>query len=159
MDVSYRMEAGRFNLRAAGLLVSNNKLLVMKLDTTPYYFPPGGRVKLHENSAETLKREWAEELELAVKVDELAVIAESYFTEMVTGEQYHEIGFYYWLEPQCAEALPTRQEFERVDEAGKPLYFRWQPIDALGDIFIRPPFLQKGLPPCQAAPMHLIEYQ
>lgn len=158
MDVSYRMEAGRFNLRVAGLLVSENKLLVMKLDTTPYYFPPGGRVKLHENSAEALKREWAEELELAIEIEGLAVVAESYFTEPVTGEHYHEVGFYYWLKPQCAAALPVQQDFQRVDETGKPLYFRWQPVDALKDIFIRPPFLQK-LPLHQAAPIHLMEYQ
>lgn len=159
MDISYRIKDSRFNLRVAGLLVSQNKLLLMKLDTTPYYFPPGGRVQLHESSADALKREWQEELGLAIEINKLAAVAESFFTEEVTGEQYHEVGFYYWLKPDIGALLPRQSSFERKDETGQLLYFLWQPLDALKDIYIRPPFIQQGLPAFQQEVIHLVEYQ
>ncbi len=47
MDLTFKTKEGRFNYRVAGVMIHENKLLIMKDYRAPYYYLPGGRVNLH----------------------------------------------------------------------------------------------------------------
>lgn len=50
MDITFKTPEGRFNYRVAGLLIHEDKLLIMQDENQPYYYVPGGRVMLHEKA-------------------------------------------------------------------------------------------------------------
>ncbi|MFQ7078095.1 MAG: hypothetical protein ACLRSW_09285 [Christensenellaceae bacterium] len=57
MDISFHTEEGRFNYRVCAVIVKGGRLLIMKDDALPYYYLPGGRVKLRKPVEEALVRE------------------------------------------------------------------------------------------------------
>ena len=69
MDVTFQTDVGRFNYRVAGVLIHENRLLVMTDERSPYYYLPGGRVSMNEESTMAIKREIKEELDTVIKVD------------------------------------------------------------------------------------------
>ncbi len=61
-DITFRMANGKFNLRVAGVFIKDSRVLVMSDNDLPYFYLPGGRVKLHETSEAAIRREISEEL-------------------------------------------------------------------------------------------------
>ena len=57
MDLTFKTKEGRFNYRVAGVMIHENKLLIMKDHRAPHYYLPGGRVNLHETSTCAILRE------------------------------------------------------------------------------------------------------
>ena len=62
MDITVDIENYRLNVRAAGLIIHNNKLLVHKDVNSDHYALIGGRIKVGEDSESAVKREIHEEL-------------------------------------------------------------------------------------------------
>ena len=52
MDITFKTEQGRFNYRVCGMIIHDNKILAMHDQRSPYYYLPGGRVKLGETVEE-----------------------------------------------------------------------------------------------------------
>jgi len=71
MDISFKTAEGRFNYRVAGLLIHDEKLLIMQDKDQPYYYVPGGRIKMNEKSEDAVKREIKEELGIEVNVNRM----------------------------------------------------------------------------------------
>ena len=61
MDLTLDVENYKLNIRSAGLIIHNNKVLVHDNINTDYFCLPGGRIAIGENSEETVKREIKEE--------------------------------------------------------------------------------------------------
>ena len=57
MDLTIDVENCLLNVRAAGVIIHNNKLLVHKNENSNHYSLIGGRVEIGEDSKTTLKRE------------------------------------------------------------------------------------------------------
>lgn len=55
MDLSIDIEDYKLNIRAAAIIIHENKILLHKDLRTDYYALVGGRVKLGETSEETIK--------------------------------------------------------------------------------------------------------
>lgn len=62
MDLTFNTKEGNFNYRSAAVILSNNKLLVMKDDKSAHYYLPGGRVRFNERADDALSREIKEEI-------------------------------------------------------------------------------------------------
>ena len=62
MDLTLDVEEYKLNIRAAGVIIHNNKILTHKNINKDHYCLPGGRVEIGESSKETIKREIKEEL-------------------------------------------------------------------------------------------------
>ena len=62
MDLTLDVEDYKLNVRAAGVIIHNEKLLVHKNINSNHYALVGGRVEIGESSIETVKREIKEEL-------------------------------------------------------------------------------------------------
>ena len=61
-DLTLNVLDYKLNIRAAGIIIHNGKVLVHKNVNDDYYALVGGRVEIGENSATTLKREIQEEI-------------------------------------------------------------------------------------------------
>ena len=62
MDLTIDVENYKLNIRAAGVIIHNEKVLVHRNINSDHYALIGGRVGIGESSADTVKREIEEEL-------------------------------------------------------------------------------------------------
>ena len=63
MDISYNCENQKFNYRVCAMIIVENKILAMHDERSPYFYLPGGRVKMGETAEQAVVREVQEELE------------------------------------------------------------------------------------------------
>lgn len=96
MDITIDVGKYKLNVRAAGVIIHNGKILVHKNGKTNHYALVGGRVEIGENSADTIKREIKEELGKDIEIIEYLSTIENFFENK--GSKYHEIMFLYKIE-------------------------------------------------------------
>jgi hypothetical protein len=48
MDISFKADSGKFNYRVCAMILSNNRILDMRDEWSPYFYFPGGRVHVGE---------------------------------------------------------------------------------------------------------------
>lgn len=118
--------ADRFQMRAAGIAFEDGHVLIHRALHEDFWTLPGGRIEQGETSTATMLREMREELLVEVEIGPLAILVESFFTDI--GQQFHEIGFYH------AMRLPSGFSRLRGDIChtivdGVPLEYRWVPAD------------------------------
>lgn len=98
IDIDIKCNEGKFKLRASGIIIKNNKVLVQKSKKFNGYVLPGGHIELGELSRNAIIREIKEETELDIKIINLICINENIYDGKY-GEICHEINYYYRLEP------------------------------------------------------------
>lgn len=109
MDIIFKTAGKRFNLRAAAVIMNENRVLAMSDERSPYFYLPGGKIALDETAEEAALRELREELGIEAKVVRPLYIAQSFFTEEGSGENFHEICFYILID--CSDTdLASRGE-------------------------------------------------
>lgn len=156
MDITFKTSEGRFNYRVAGLLIHEDKLLIMQDENQPYYYVPGGRVMLHEKSEDAIKREIREELSIDVNVKRMLWMNENFFVEDTLKEKFHEICFFFLLEIKDEEIVDHGEEFV-VNENGKIHTYYWKRLEELKDINVYPPFLKEKIKELPLHVEHIIE--
>ncbi|MCQ4088426.1 NUDIX hydrolase [Saccharibacillus sp. JS10] len=137
MMISFDIDSSKFNFRAACIVIQNNKILFQQAEGEDYWFLPGGRVELHEDTTETLSRELKEEFGFEVSGHQLVWIVENFFE--LEGKKFHEIGFYYRVTIQSVD--------EEKEEIGiEPGYRnRWIDLKELDQHKIVPSFIKDEL--------------
>jgi len=138
--INFRLEKGKFNYRVAGILIRGEKILITKYEHGAYWYLPGGRADLLEDSKTSLKREFKEELDCEIDVQQLHYFIEHFFTYKNT--KYHEICLMYKVELTAGE-IPD-EDFVR-EEFGSQFFFKWVTMDELADHDIKPLFIKKGI--------------
>lgn len=81
MDISYQVQTERFNYRVASVIVHEEQLLVTTDAKSPYFYLPGGRVKMGELAENAVLRELHEELEIEASVIRPLWLSQSFFNE------------------------------------------------------------------------------
>jgi len=147
MDISFKTEAGRFNGRVCGVIVHNGRLLVMQDGACPYFYLPGGRIQLHETAEQAMHREMQEEMGFQLPILRPLWLCQAYFTEEVSGERFHEIGFYFLLDASSLD----KQDFIH-NENGRLNRFHWADFDALPEMYLYPEFIKEKI---HSLPEHL----
>jgi 8-oxo-dGTP pyrophosphatase MutT (NUDIX family) len=138
--INFQQDNKKFNYRISGILHREGKILFHKYVGGKSWLLPGGRAELMEDSRETLKREFQEELDCMVKVKSLKYVVENFFE--YNKLDYHELEFIYHVELQ--EGTIPAGEFEIV-EFGVTYIFKWIPIEDLGAESIKPTCLVQSL--------------
>lgn len=151
MDITFREKEGTFNLRVCAIFINDGKLLAMHDGNSPYYYLPGGRIKLHEPSEVAVIREVKEELEIDVKIKRALWVDQNFFTEITNGQRYHEICFYYLIDYSNTDLLSRGEEFE-VIEGKKTLVFEWLDFDRVKKEYLYPLFIKDAI---DDIPQHL----
>lgn len=121
MDISFEIGTGKINLRVTVLCNTPQGILVEKYKND-FYFPIGGRIKLHEDSFNAAQRELDEEIGIYVPDLEYIGIIENFFFHQEL--HYHEINFVYQAHLSEIPDLPA--EIEIIDH------------DQLSNIDLRP---------------------
>lgn len=143
MDLTFKLKDGVFNYRVCAVIKYDNKILAMKNDKSPYYFLPGGRVDLHENTERALLREMKEELGINVKIIRPLWFVQSFFIEDVTKEKYHELCVYYLVDISDTDLI-NQKRFAGLETKHHEI-FEWLEIDTIKDRYLYPLFIKERI--------------
>ena len=142
MDLTIDVEDYKLNVRAAGVIIHNNKILVHKNINSDHYSLIGGRVEIGEDSETTVKREIKEELGKEVEVTGYVSTIENFFE--MKGKKYHEILF-------INKAEFTNEEDKKIEhilknmEGKDYLQYEWLELDKIEEYPLLPKIVKKVL--------------
>ena len=80
-DCCFSADDNWFRYRTGALIIEDGCFLVVKSETSKYFYTVGGGVHMNEKSEECIVREVREETGVDYEVDRLAVICENFFKE------------------------------------------------------------------------------
>ncbi len=130
-DILFKTDDFIFSYRVGGLLIKNDKILLQKPENDDFAII-GGHVSSLETTAETLKREFEEELHAKIVVDNLAAVGEVFFS---WGQKpCHQICLYYKVHLLNDSYIPSDGSFHGYDDLDNEridLDFCWVPLEKL----------------------------
>lgn len=144
MDISFKNGDEKFNYRVCAMIINNNKILAMKDERSPYYYLPGGRVKIRETAEDAVIREVFEELGAKVEIERPLWLNQAFFTEDVDKIKYHELCIYFLMNISKSDILFRGENFEFYENKRKNS-FEWLPFERLEKEYFYPTFLKKDI--------------
>ena len=141
MDISYTAGNRKFNLRVCAVILSEGRILAMHDERSPYYYLPGGRVRLGETAEQALLREMDEELHIQAEIVRPLWLNQGFFTEDVDGLQYHELCVYFLVDIAKTDLLRRGERFT-LREGRHTHDFEWLRFDRLPGEYFYPAFLK-----------------
>lgn len=149
MDLTFKTPEGRFNYRVCAVMLDGQRILAMHDARSPYYYLPGGRVLLGETAEQAVLREVREELGVDARIERPLWLCQSFFTEDVNGERYHELCLYFLMDISGTDLLARGDVFERYEkgrpEARRRQRFAWLPFERLQEEYFYPTFLKQDI--------------
>jgi ADP-ribose pyrophosphatase YjhB (NUDIX family) len=140
-DLVFDRDNTRFNFRAVGILIHDNKILLHKINDNPYWSLPGGRVAFGESSEISVVREMKEELGVDCTILRPLWVMENFFHSF--SRDTHELAFYFLL--SVPDELLTKGTSFTQKEYDSTLYFQWHSLDTIESATLNPSFLRKAL--------------
>lgn len=137
-DILFKTDDYVFSYRVAGILVHNGCVLLQRPDDDPGLAFPGGHVAFGETNAQTLKREFMEEIGADIEVGELKWVAEVFFPW--GNKRCHQICLYYIVHLR-ANSIPLSGSFrgvEMLENHKTKLGFYWTDIDSIDALEVYP---------------------
>ena len=144
MDISFKLENNKFNYRVCAMIIHDHKILAMHDDRSPYFYLPGGRVRMTETAEEAVLREVQEELHITAKIERPVWLNQAIFTEDVDHLRYHELCIYFLMNISETDLLERGIAFT-VNEGHRTHTFEWLDFDRLQDEYFYPIFLKKEI--------------
>lgn len=141
MDLSFVAAEGKFNYRVCAIILSDGKILAMKDERSPYFYLPGGRVKMGETAEDAVIRELEEELGIMPKIVRPLWLNQAFFVEDVDGLHYHELCLYFLMDVSGTDLLSRGEQF-CVQEEGQTHHFEWLAFERLKEEYFYPLFLK-----------------
>lgn len=130
-DIIFLTDDFVFSYLVGGLLIHNGKVLLQKPKNDDYAII-GGHVAALETTAETLKREYMEELHTEIEVDRLLAVGEIFFP---WGNQpCHQICLYYKISLVNQNSIPLDGIIHGYDELENERFdmdYCWVPLEQL----------------------------
>ena len=144
MDISFKMENEKFNYRVCAIMISDNRLLAMKDERSPYYYLPGGRVAMGETAEQAVIREIKEELGVTATIARPLWLNQAFFTEDVDKLRYHELCLYFLMDITDTDLL-SRGSMFTSKEGSRTHTFEWLAFDRLAEEYFYPLFLKTDI--------------
>jgi len=153
-DITLKADNGYFILKTAAIITRENRILMVKNGTSPYYYPVGGRVGFYETSESAVVREVYEETFVRLETDRLVFTHENFFTsDFMDGAPCHEVAFYYLMK-QSDDILNARCCSVGFDGSKESLH--WLPIEDLPSYHLYPEFFKTDLHDLHESVRHFI---
>ena len=144
MDLSFRCDNQKFNYRVCAMILSENRILAMHDERSPYFYLPGGRVTMGETAEQAVIREVREELGMTPKIIRPVWLNQAFFTEDVDHLRYHELCIYFLMDASETDLLKNGDTFTKTE--GKHTHvFEWLAFSRLKDEYFYPLFLKKEI--------------
>ena len=142
MDITLNVEDYLLNVRASGIIIHDNKILLHKNINEEHYALIGGRVAIGESSEEALKREVMEEMGKEVDIIEGLTTVENFF--QMKDSKYYEILFVHRLEFKNEDDKKILETIKNVE--GKDyLRYEWIDIDKIEKYPLKPKVIKEML--------------
>jgi ADP-ribose pyrophosphatase YjhB (NUDIX family) len=138
-DILFHTDSQMFSYRVAGILIYENKILLQEPTNDEGYAFPGGHVAFGETNAETLYREFKEEMGIDVFVNGLKWVGEIFFP--LDNKPCHQICLYYLVGLKNKSQIQLSDKFtgiENMEDREFNIEFHWIAIEDLGNIPIYP---------------------
>ena len=121
-----------FNLRSYGLLIEENRVLLSK-EWYPHYPDgmtkfPGGGVKLGEGPGQAVRREFIEELEMPIAIENIFHVPDGFLKSHFDNTQ---VVAFYWKVKRLGGQVPLDSPLEILTDSGTPgrQKFMWIPLN------------------------------
>lgn len=134
-----------FKFRVSGVIIKDNKVLLLEMDDAGFFCLPGGHVELGETTEEAMLREMMEETTKETYIKKYLGVIENYFTNK-HNINIHEIAFYYLMDFK-EDNIDIKDLIRIEDDQGVKvkLNFKWFNLDELDNINIKPEYLKEIL--------------
>lgn len=139
LDITFNYEDCVFNIRVAGFIVGNNKILLQKSEQNDYWSLVGGRVSLMEDTKTAFIREVEEELGVKLKESDvkLTKVIENFFD--YKDNKVHEFLFIYKVDAN--EELLNIDNMTTLDKENS--LNKWHDLNDLDNINLLPTVLKQ----------------
>ena len=142
MDITVEVQDYMLNVRAAAVIIHDNKVLVHRNKNKNHCALVGGRVELGEDSTTTIKRELKEEIGKEIEIIGYVSTVENFFE--MKGKKYHEIEFVYLAEFKDEKDKLLQETIKNIE--GKDyLQYEWIEISNLDKVSLLPKKMQSVL--------------
>ena len=143
-SIKIKTENFNFKFRVSGIVINDNKILLVDMDDSGFLCLPGGYVELGETTEQAICREMQEELGYKLEIVKYLGVVENFFVNKYS-KTMHEICFYYLLKPSKGEkAIYTDYSLIENDKGHNiKLNFKWINIDTIDEYDVRPSLLKK----------------
>lgn len=142
MDITIDVEEYKLNVRAAGIIIHNNKILTHRNTKSDHYALIGGRVEIGEDSETTLKREIMEEMGKEIEITGYISTIENFF--QMDSKKYHEIMFVHKAEFKNEKDQKIEDIIKNIE--GKDyLVYEWIPLEKIDEYTIKPKVVKEIL--------------
>lgn len=150
-DWLFRGEDYTCDLRVAGVLMHDGKILLQRDQNGAEYALPGGHVQVGEEMQNALKREFSEEMGAEITVKRLLWTEECFWNW--NGRQMHSLCFYYLITGDVEDlgAFVSHCDNDKVE-------YGFVPLKALKEMIIYPEFLKKRIFSLAEHPEHFVTY-
>ena len=116
----------------------------MKDGNSPYYYLPGGRVKIGETAEYAVLRECEEELHAKPGIIRPLWLNQAFFTEDVSKIRFHELCLYFLMDISKTDILSRGDKFI-LSENEMEHRFEWLPFKRIENEYFYPNFLKKEI--------------
>ena len=146
MDIKIKHDELRFKYRVGGIIINDNKVMMVDNHHNNFWCLPGGHVHIGENTVDAIKREIMEETSITYESAKLVAIVENFYKSNF-GKKVHELSFNYLLENTYIPPEKTKDYtcVENDDGNMIDLEFKWIPLSEIDKYDIRPKLLKKIL--------------
>ena len=142
MDLTIDVEDYKLNVRAAGVIIHNNKVLAHKNINSDHYALIGGRVAIGDDSEKTVKREIQEELGKEIEITGYVATVENFFE--MKDAKYHEILFIHKAEFKNEEDKKIEYTLKNIE--GKDyLQYEWLDLGKIEEYPLLPEAVKEVL--------------
>ncbi len=162
-DIIFHRDNYIFGCRAAGILINGGKVLLQCPKNTNEYAFPGGHVALGETAAETLYREWREEIGAEIEVGELKWVEENLFKW--GSKDAHQISLTFLVTLKDGEQIPLEGSFiskeykandDSKSDSDSAVWFHWVKLSDIKNLTVYPTKAAELLPLLNEGVKHFI---
>lgn len=157
MEQDWIFNAGAYccDVRVAGVLIQNGKLLVQRDADGTEYALPGGHIRLGETLEAALIREYQEETGAAITCQRMLWSEECFWAWK--GKQNHNLTFYYRIALDDPAVLPDPGRFVPHKDNSR-VVIGWLPLEELPNVTIYPAFIKQEISRLDEGIKHFVTY-
>ena len=132
-----------FKFRVSGIIVRDNRILLVEMDKAGFFCLPGGHVELGETTEEAMLREMKEETDKETYIKKYLGNIENFFINK-HNVSIHEVAFYYLMDFKDEE-INDLSHIENDEGTLVDLNFKWFDLDDLDSVNLKPVYLKELL--------------